>query len=174
MRRRPDTLAPSLAAKCAVAQTEMATCAPGPGIPMANVTDSSRPNDTLHGSVERVTFHSAESGFCVLRVKARGHRDLVTVVGTLPEIRAGEWLEAEGRWVIDPNHGQQLKANVLRTVQPDTVEGMEKYLASGLIKGIGPVFAKKLVKHFREQVFDVIEHQPEQLLHVPGIGPGRQ
>ena len=70
--------------------------------------------ESLTGSVERVTFHSDESGFCVLRVKVRGHRDLVTVTGTLPEIRAGEWLTAEGGWTVDPKHGQQFKAETLQ------------------------------------------------------------
>ena len=69
-----------------------------------------QPAERLGGFVERVTFHNHDSGFCVLRVKVKGHRDLVTVVGTLPEVRAGEWLEAEGDWVIDHEHGQQFKA----------------------------------------------------------------
>ena len=100
----------------------------------------------ISGLVERVTFHSDESGFCVLRVKARGHRDLVTVVGTLPEVRAGEWLEAQGRWIVNKEYGQQFQAEILRTMPPTTVEGIEKYLASGMIKGIGPVLAGQVVK----------------------------
>jgi len=90
----------------------------------------------VSGLVERVTFHSDESGFCVLRVKVRGHRDHTTVVGTLPQVQAGEWLEAEGQWTIDRDYGQQFKAEILRTAAPNTLEGMEKYLGSGLIKGI--------------------------------------
>jgi exodeoxyribonuclease V alpha subunit len=92
--------------------------------------------DQIAGLVERVTFHNDESGFCVLRIKARGHRELVTVIGTLPEVRAGEWLEAQGAWIIDKEYGQQFRAEFLRTMPPTTVEGIEKYLASGMIKGI--------------------------------------
>jgi len=88
--------------------------------------------DRLTGSIERVTFHSAESGFCVLRVGVRGQGEPVAVIGTLPNVSAGEWLDAQGRWVIDPKHGQQFKAEILRTAHPDTPEGVERYLASGL------------------------------------------
>ncbi len=89
---------------------------------MPNVIDmtAARPREHISGLVERVTFHSEESGFCVLRVKVRSHRDLVTLVGTLPQVRAGEWLDAQGRWVVDPNHGQQFKAEILRTTHPET------------------------------------------------------
>ena len=128
----------------------------------------------LSGLVERVTYHNEESGFCVLRVKARDHRDLITVVGTLPEVRAGEWIEAQGRWTIDRDYGQQFRAEILRTTAPNTLEGMEKYLASGLIKGIGPAFAGRLVKHFGEQVLDTIEQNPGRLTEVKGIGKIRQ
>ncbi len=130
--------------------------------------------DRITGSVERVTFHSEESGFAVLKVKVRGHRELVAVTGTLPNISAGEWLEAEGQWHIDPKYGQQFKASQLRTTHPDTLEGIERYLGSGLIKGIGPVYAKKLVQAFGKDVFDVIDHRSALLLKVEGIGPGRR
>jgi exodeoxyribonuclease V alpha subunit len=107
----------------------------------------------VSGLIERVTFHSDQSGFCVLQVKAKGHRDLQTVVGTLPQVRAGEWIEAEGRWAVSRDYGQQFKAEVLRTTAPATQEGIEKYLASGLIKGIGLAFAQRLVKHFGAEVW---------------------
>ena len=129
--------------------------------------------EVLAGLVERVTFHNAENGFCVLRAKARGHRDLVTVVGHAATIAAGEWITASGEWVNDRIHGQQFKARFLRTSAPSTVEGIEKYLASGMIRGIGPVYAKKLVRIFGDKVFDVIEAQPDRLQEVDGIGPVR-
>ncbi len=129
--------------------------------------------EQVSGLVERVTFHSDESGFCVLRVKVRGHRDHITVVGTSPQVQAGEWLEAEGRWAIDRDYGQQFKAEILRTAAPNTLEGMEKYLGSGLIKGIGPVFAERLVKHFKQEVLNIIEAEPQRLREVEGIGPIR-
>ena len=116
--------------------------------------------ENLAGLVERVTFHNEESGFCVLRVKVRGQRDLITVVGHAAAIGAGEFVQASGRWVNDRTHGVQFRADFLRAAPPTTAEGIEKYLASGMIKGIGPIYAKKLVEAFGEQVFDVIEQTP--------------
>ncbi len=129
---------------------------------------------TLHGYVERVTYRNEENGFCVIRVKARGHRELVALVGTIPEVNAGEWLEADGRWERDPRHGPQFKAATVRLTQPDTVEGIEKYLGSGMIHGIGPVYAQKLVQKFGREVFTIIEKFSARLLEVPGIGPQRR
>jgi len=113
--------------------------------------------DVLAGLVERVTFHSPDSGFCVLRVAARGHREFVPVIGHAAVIAAGEWVTASGEWINDRVHGQQFKARFLRTSAPTSIDGIEKYLGSGMIRGIGPVYAKKLVKAFGEKVFDVIE-----------------
>jgi exodeoxyribonuclease V alpha subunit len=129
--------------------------------------------EVLAGIVERVTFHNAENGFCVLRIKARGHRDLITVVGHAAVIAAGEWVTASGEWVNDRTHGQQFKSRFLRTSAPTTTEGIEKYLGSGMIRGIGPVYARKMVKAFGEKVFDVIEQEPGRLREVTGIGPKR-
>ena len=134
-------------------------------------TDST--TEVLAGLVERVTFHSQESGFCVLRVKARGHRDLVTTVGHAAMISAGEWITASGIWLNDRNHGLQFKAHFLKTSAPSTLDGIEKYLGSGMIRGIGPVYAKRLVKSFGKDVFDIIEATPERLREVEGIGPVR-
>ena len=130
-------------------------------------------SEVLAGLVERVTFHNDENGFCVLRAKARGHRDLVTVIGHAATISAGEWITASGEWVNDRTHGQQFRARFLRTSEPTSVEGIEKYLGSGMIRGIGPVYAKKLVRAFGEKVFDTIAAQPERLREVTGIGPVR-
>ncbi len=130
--------------------------------------------DQIAGLVERVTFHSDESGFCVLRIKARGHRDLVTVVGTLPEVRPGEWLEAQGQWIVNKEYGQQFQAQILRTMPPTTVEGIEKYLASGMIKGIGPVLAGRIVKAYKERTFEIIDARPHSLTYINGIGAGRK
>ena len=127
----------------------------------------------LAGLVERVTFHNADSGFCVLRVKVRGQRDLVTVVGAAAAISAGEFVQASGIWVNDRTHGLQFKAAFLKAAPPTTLEGIERYLGSGMIKGIGPVYASKLVQAFAEGVFDLIEQNPERLREVDGIGPKR-
>src|SRR6202171_3193019 len=129
--------------------------------------------EVLAGLVERVTYQNAENGFCVIRVKARGHRDLVTLVGHAATISAGEWITATGDWVNDRTHGQQFKARFLKTSTPTSHEGIEKYLGSGMIRGIGPVYAKKLLRAFGDKVFDVIEAEPGRLRDVDGIGPVR-
>lgn len=140
---------------------------------MKTATSTDTPVERLAGSVERVTFHSEESGFCVLRAKVKGHRDLVTVVGSAASITPGEFIECLGVWHNDRTHGLQFKARQLKVVPPSTVEGIEKYLGSGMVKGIGPHFAKVLVKAFGENVFTVIETDPEKMLSLPGIGKKR-
>jgi len=97
----------------------------------------------------------------------------VTVVGHAASISAGEWITATGEWINDRQHGPQFKAGYLRTAPPTSLDGIEKYLASGLIRGIGPIYAKKLVKTFGDKVFDVIEMDPSRLREVEGIGPTR-
>ncbi len=129
--------------------------------------------ESLSGSVERVTYFSEENGFCVLKVKVRGQRDLITVTGSAASVSPGEYIDCQGTWFNDKNYGLQFKAQRLSVVLPGTLEGIEKYLGSGMIKGIGPHFAKKLTKAFAESVFDVIEQTPEKLLELPGIGRKR-
>jgi len=131
------------------------------------------PVETLSGLVERVTYHNAENGFCVLRVKARGQRDLVAVVGHAAAINAGEFISATGMWTTDREHGLQFKAAQVTTTQPTTLEGIEKYLGSGMIRGIGPTYARALVRAFGETVFDLIEQEPARLREVTGIGTKR-
>jgi exodeoxyribonuclease V alpha subunit len=123
--------------------------------------------------LERVTYHNAENGFCVLRVKARGQRDLVVVTGHAAVISAGEFISATGVWINDRDHGLQFKAAQVTTTQPTTLEGIEKYLGSGMIRGIGPTYAHALVRAFREAVFDLIEQEPQRLREVTGIGEKR-
>ena len=130
--------------------------------------------EKLDGQIERVVFQNEENGFCVVRVKVRGHKDLVTVTGTAPSISAGEWMAADGEWLMDPRHGQQFKAQAMRMSQPDTLEGIEKYLASGMVKGIGKEYAARLVKTFGRDVFDVIENSSGKLQKVSGIGKQRR
>ncbi len=130
------------------------------------------PTERLSGLVERVVFHNPATGFCVLRVKLADQRELATFVGECAQVAPGEVVRAEGSWQTDPQFGRQFRTRAVAVVPPSTMEGMEAYLASGMIKGIGRGFAKKLVEAFGEQVFEVIEHQPERLREVPGIGPG--
>jgi exodeoxyribonuclease V alpha subunit len=147
---------------------------PGPEPEQPRLLDApAAPSDHLAGTVERVTFHNEENGFSVLQVQARGRRGLVTVVGHAATIAPGEFVQAEGGWVNDRVHGVQFSARLLRTVAPTTVEGIEKYLGSGLVKGVGPHFAKRLVDAFGTEVFDVIEQSPDRLRSVDGIGPVR-
>jgi len=137
-------------------------------------TTAPNPEDGLAGLIERVTFHSEETGFAVLRVKVKGRRELATVVGSLATVSAGEWITAQGRWVRDSEHGLQLNATFLECTPPTSREGIEKYLGSGMIKGIGPVYAKKMVEKFGEEVLTVIEKSSAQLEEISGIGPERR
>jgi exodeoxyribonuclease V alpha subunit len=98
-----------------------------------------------------------------LRIKARGQRELITVVGHAAVISAGEWVTASGEWVNDRTHGQPFKAKFLKTSEPTSLDGIEKYLGSGMIRGIGPIYAKKMVRAFGDKVFDTIEGEPERL-----------
>ncbi len=129
--------------------------------------------ETLSGVVERITFHNLDNGYCVLKVQARGHRDLVTVVGHLSQVIAGEFVEGTGEWQHDRQHGQQFKAAELRTTAPHTAAGIEKYLGSGLVKGLGPKYAAKIVEVFGERTLEVIDKSPAYLTQVKGIGPKR-
>ncbi len=123
--------------------------------------------------MERVTFHNEENGFSVLRVRAEGHRDAVTVVGSAGSVSPGEHLSAQGTWINDPQHGPQFRAEAVELSPPSTVEGIERYLGSGMIHGVGKELAKRLVDAFGQDVFDVIDRHPERLKTVDGIGPKR-
>jgi exodeoxyribonuclease V alpha subunit len=129
--------------------------------------------EPLSGVVERITFHNLDNGYVVLKVRAARQRELVTVVGSLSSVVAGEYIEARGQWVTDRTHGLQFKADELRTTPPHTPEGIVKYLGSGLIKGIGPTYAKRIVEVFGEETLDVIDKSPTFLSEVKGIGPQR-
>lgn len=134
---------------------------------------NSTEKELLSAIVERITFHNSENGFSVLRSKVKGYKELVTVVGKVLSITAGEYIKCVGNWYNDSNHGLQFKADSIRTVMPDTLEGMEKYLGSGLIKGIGVHLAKKLIDRFDLKVFEIIEYNPKLLSTVEGIGKVR-
>jgi exodeoxyribonuclease V alpha subunit len=129
--------------------------------------------ETLAGTIDRVTFHNAETGYAVLKVVPRGRRGLTTVVGRLLAVTVGELIEAEGQWVIDPQHGEQFRADSVRCTPPSTVEGIEKYLASGLVKGIGPTYARKIVAVFGERTLQVIDESPSFLKEIKGLGAAR-
>lgn len=130
-------------------------------------------DESLAGVVERVVFHNPESGFAVLRVEVERRQEPVTVVGVVPRIVEGEEIEATGGWVNERGRGLQFKASSLRTKPPHTLEGIEKYLASGLVKGIGAHYARKIVQAFGDRTLQVIDESPSFLKEVKGIGPKR-
>lgn len=127
----------------------------------------------LVGSVERVTVHNKDTGFAVLKVKARGQRDLVPVVGHAASVSAGEFIRAVGAWVTNRTHGLQFKTDFLKTTPPTTAEGIEKYLGSGMVRGIGPKLAERIVAVFGAATFEIIEASPEKLRDVSGVGEFR-
>ena len=129
--------------------------------------------ETLTGLIERVTYHNPENGFAVLKVQVKGRQDLVTVVGSTTSVSAGEHLEATGKWVVDREHGQQFKADELKTTHPASAEGIEKYLASGAIRSIGPKLGAKIVGIYKERTLEIFETAPDFLLHIKGIGQER-
>jgi len=128
---------------------------------------------SVAGTVERVTFHNPDNGFCVLRITVPSRRELLTVVGNVASISAGEQIRAVGEWTNDLIHGLQFKATSLHTEPPTSLDGIERYLGSGMIRGVGPHFARRLVETFGAHVFDVIDHEPRRLRDVEGIGPAR-
>ncbi len=137
--------------------------------------------DILSGSVERITYYNADNGYSVLRLRPErkikmpglNREGLVTVVGNLPELSPGEHLRLNGKWITHSKHGQQFKVEICEQTLPATIAGIRRYLGSGLIKGIGPRLAERVVSEFGTQTLDIIEKQPERLMEVTDIGPKR-
>ena len=127
----------------------------------------------MEGQIEGITFSNEETGFTVARMRVKGRRDPVTVVGNLPAPRPGEMLKMQGHWIDHPKFGRQFKVLSFEAVFPATVEGIRKYLGSGLIKGIGPVTAERIVNRFGEKTLHIIEHSIQDLGKVEGLGPKR-
>jgi exodeoxyribonuclease V alpha subunit len=137
----------------------------GPGAPADSV---------LEAVLERVTYANEETGYTIARVAAeRSGPDLLTVVGPLLGAQVGESLRLTGRWTSHPRYGRQFEVRAYSTVLPATIQGIQRYLGSGLIKGIGPVMAERMVTHFGTDILRVIEEEPERLVEVPGVGPKR-
>ncbi|MFN2197906.1 MAG: ATP-dependent RecD-like DNA helicase [Anaerolineales bacterium] len=136
--------------------------------------------DQLSGAVERITYYNAENGYSVVRLRpsrrtlpGMGRDGLVTVVGNLPELAPGEHVRLQGRWVTHAKHGEQFQVEICEQTVPATVSGIRRYLGSGLIKGIGPKLAERIVDEFGAETLEVIESQPKRLQEVPDIGPKR-
>ncbi|NNE90825.1 MAG: ATP-dependent RecD-like DNA helicase [Verrucomicrobiales bacterium] len=128
----------------------------------------------LTGTVQSVVFHNEENGYTIMSAKVEGQRDPVTILGTLPAVVQGEIFRASGEWVDDRKFGRQFRADRINAVAPETKDGIERFLASGLVDGIGKVYAKRIVKKFGKDTFDVIEHASQKLEKVEGIGKARR
>ena len=126
---------------------------------------------TLEGAIERITYVNEQNGYTVARLTPTGKDYLVTVVGHLPNVQPGESVRLGGDWTTHAQHGRQFEAKTCEVQRPATLEGIRKYLGSGLVKGIGPARAEKIVGLFGEDTLDVIERMPDRLVEVPGIGP---
>ncbi len=129
--------------------------------------------DFLEGTVERITYHNAENGYSVIRLKPPRSLDVVTLIGNLPELSPGEFLKLQGQWVSNADYGRQFKVEHCEQTLPATVEGIRRYLGSGLIKGVGPKTADRIVETFGKDTLDVIDAEPHRLREVPDIGPKR-
>ncbi|MBQ8072232.1 MAG: ATP-dependent RecD-like DNA helicase [Clostridia bacterium] len=129
--------------------------------------------ERLRCVVERITYQNEQNGYSVIKCTARGYSDLITAVGMMPEVHAGAVLLLEGNWKVDARYGRQFAIESFEETMPATVHGIEKYLGSGLVKGIGPKFARRIVQAFGEETLNVIEDRPEELARVPGIGQTR-
>ncbi len=129
--------------------------------------------DQIQGSVERITYYNEENGYTVLRLRVAGERELVTVVGCLPELSPGESLRLDGIWTLHPQYGRQFKAERCEQVLPATVEGIKRYLGSGLIKGVGPVIADRIVRRFGMDTLRILDEEPHRLREALGVGPKR-
>ncbi len=129
--------------------------------------------EVLSGVVERITYCNEENGFSVIKIKSKGFAELVTVIGSLASVNVGATVRLKGEWRNDSKYGRQFNAVEYYETVPATIAGIEKYLGSGLIKGIGPIYAKKIVKQFKEDTIRIIEERPDKLTEVEGIGPKR-
>lgn len=129
--------------------------------------------ESLRGVVERITYANEETGYSVIKIKSKGYIDLVTVVGNMATVNVGSVITASGFWTNSPKFGRQFEAKEWEETLPASIYGIEKYLGSGLIKGIGPVYAKKIVNLYKEKTLFIIEEEPDTLLYVEGIGKKR-
>ncbi|MEG1380452.1 MAG: ATP-dependent RecD-like DNA helicase, partial [Bacteroidales bacterium] len=123
--------------------------------------------------VERITYQSPENGYSIMKVKVKDYNDLVTIVGSLLEVPVGSVLLCDGDWKVDKKYGSQFVVESWEEVMPASIYGIEKYLGSGLVKGIGPKYAKLIVGKFGLETIDVIENDIERLYEVAGIGKKR-
>ena len=130
-------------------------------------------NQSYKGFIDRLTYHNPENGYTIARLVVEGQRERIAIVGAIASIQEGESIEVEGVWTNHPKYGKQLKVERYKAVYPSTLEGMQKYLGSGLIKGVGPRSAKRIVEHFGAETLDIIDADPHRLAEVPKLGKKR-
>lgn len=130
--------------------------------------------EVIRGLVERVVFHNEENGYCILKIVPDGKTGMASLIGKAPRVVAGEEFEARGIWEPNRDFGPQFKANELKLKRPDSLGGMERYLGSGLIEGIGEKYAKRIVEKFGPKIFDIIENESKRLEEVEGVGKKRR
>jgi exodeoxyribonuclease V alpha subunit len=131
------------------------------------------PTTILEGELERITYFNAENHYTIAKLKTSKTNSIVTIVGTMSTVKTGQFLKIEGTWEIHPKYGQQFKIRTYEETLPATIDGIKKYLRSGIVKGIGPSTADKMINHFKTEVFDIIEKYPEKLLEIEGIGKAK-
>ena len=142
--------------------------------PQAGASEAVRGESVLEAVLERITYANEDNGYTVARVDTgRGGGELLTVVGALLGAQAGESLRMEGRWGSHPQYGRQFHVDNYVTVLPATVQGIRRYLGSGLVKGVGPRIADRITGHFGTDTLRIIEEEPKRLIEVPGLGPKR-
>jgi exodeoxyribonuclease V alpha subunit len=134
---------------------------------------SSTPLEELHGTVERITFHNSETGFTVARLQEASKKELTCIVGSMPWLQPGETVRCKGRWQNNATHGLQFLTESVSIEAPATLLGIERYLESGLIKGIGHTYAKRIVKRFGLATLTILDETPDRLLEIEGIGEKR-
>jgi exodeoxyribonuclease V alpha subunit len=143
------------------------------GSPQASGDRAPTPMETLEGEILRVTFYNPQTGHTIAALQAKGHRAPLTVVGKLPDVQPGESVQVEGTWTVHPQYGRQFTVRRCATSRPSTAEAIRRYLGSGLVPGLGPVLAERLVTHFGEAVWEVLDHEPQRVSEVSGIGGKR-
>jgi exodeoxyribonuclease V alpha subunit len=167
-------LAPERLAARQGLKTESAECVGAGGYKNTKLMHPAAPwAETLEGALEHVTFFNPINGFSVVRLRVRGRREPVTVVGTLPAVQPGEHLVVGGSWQTDPRHGVQFRAERVQVEPPSALADMQRYLGSGMIRQIGQVLAERIVQRFGERTLDILDSQPERVREVPGIGEQR-
>ena len=129
--------------------------------------------EEIFGYIERIVFQAEDSGFTVARLQEPKKQDLTTIVGKIPSLQPGETVRCRGKWKVDPKHGWQFDISSVEARRPEDIVGIEKYLGSGLVKGIGPIYAKRIVEAFGVKTLDIIDESPQRLMEVSGLGKKR-